>query len=124
MPRFASPKTSIHHAHSPLLFRAQFNPELIRHVVDLGKLPWRITYPPHGDGTPAKDTSSASQGSVSQSPTMKMTCPKGEPGQRNSVGGWQLKESMGLLDMTYNEMLVSILLWPPLHFFDLFIGLG
>ena len=80
MPRFPSLKTSIHRAYSPLLFRAQFNPELVYHVVNLGKLPWRITYPPHRDGTPAEDTGSASQGSVSQSPTAKMTRPKGEPG--------------------------------------------
>ena len=79
MPCFPFLKTSIHHAYSPLLFRAQFNPELIHHAVDLGKLLWRMTYPPHGDGTPAEDTGSALQGSVSQSPTVKMTHPKGEP---------------------------------------------
>ena len=80
MSHFASPKTSIQCAYSRLLFRAQFNPEPVHHIVTLGQLLWRITYPPHRDSTPAEDTGSASQGSVSQSPTVKMTHPKEEPG--------------------------------------------
>ena len=115
MPRVPSPKTAVQRAFSPLMFRARFSSEVTLYTTHPSQLPWRITYPLHGEGTPADDINLASGGSVSQAPSAKMKHPMGEPGQA-APRSFPVKETLGLPNLMYDQMLVSIAPFSPPRF--------
>ena len=115
MPRVPSPKTAVQHAFSPLMFRAQFSSEVTLYTTHPSQLPWQITYPLHGEGTPADDINLALGGSVSQAPSAKMKHPMGEPGQA-APRSFPVKETLGLPNLMYDQMLVSISPFSPPRF--------
>ena len=107
MPRVVSAKHTVQRAYRPLLFRTKFSSEAVLHSTQ--PPPWRVIYPPHGEGTPADDTNFTPGESVSQPLATKMSRPKGEPG-RAAPRGFPVKETLGLPDTVYDQLLMSITL--------------
>ena len=106
MPRVATPnKHRIQRAFAPLVFRTHFQPERLL----TRRLPWNISYPPHGDGKPADDVPLAAREGASANTTAltKIKRPPGEPGRKGGRG-FSTKDMLNLSEEIYEELLVSL----------------